>query len=63
MASADYDSFYRVMSRHGNLAKASGNVPIKAAPKNMSRKAAASKKGDDDFEDEKKAPDSKSDSK
>jgi hypothetical protein len=62
LASADYDSFYRVMSRHGSLAKAAGNVPVKAASKTVARKPAPSKKGDDD-DDDVKAPESKRDSK
>jgi hypothetical protein len=53
------------MSRHGNLAKASGNIPIKADAKKVSRKPAVSKKGDDDddVEDDEKVADSKGDSK
>lgn len=61
LASADYDSFYKVMSRHGSLAKKSANIPIKAESKPTVRRQ-ASKKGDDDDDDD-KVPDSKHDSK
>jgi ribosomal protein L12E/L44/L45/RPP1/RPP2 len=67
LASTDYDSFYKVMSRHGSLAKSagrSGAAPVKAAAKQPARKVAASKKGEEEEEEDAAGDkDSKGDSK
>jgi hypothetical protein len=57
LASADYESFYKVMSKHGKLQQAAGGAAStsaadsKADSKKLERKASSSKKGDDDDED------------
>lgn len=59
LASADYESFYKVMSKHGKLKKAS-KADAKADAKPVSSSSvAASKKGTDDDDDDRRA-DSKS---
>ena len=52
LASADYESFYKVMSKHGKLKKASTKAEAKADSKGVSSSQASSKKGtdDDDYE-------------
>lgn len=54
LASADYESFYKVMSKHGKLKKASSKADAKADAKPISASAgaAASKKGTDEEEEE-----------
>ena len=50
LASADYESFYKVMSKHGKLKKDS-NPDAKADAKASPQKTRASKKGDDEDDD------------
>lgn len=60
LASADYESFYKVMSKHGKLKKAS-KADAKADAKPVSSSSvAASKKGTDDDDDDDRRADSKS---
>ena len=63
LASADYESFYKVMSKHGKLQQMSGGAgsgaDAKADSKRLERKVSSSKKGVDDDEDEDYAADGK----
>ena len=55
LASADYESFYKVMSKHGKLhqhAGGGGGSDAKAAAKHLDRKASRSRKGEEDDEEE-----------